>query len=84
MKSGVSWRSHHMVLQLTLTVFDTADGTLPRLLQVPLKPTNITRIFITHMHADHVLGVVEILLAALYPPDLGEPSRPSGSKGTVS
>lgn len=42
-------------------VFDAADGTLGRLQQSSLKITNITRIFITHMHADHILGVVSIL-----------------------
>jgi ribonuclease Z len=42
-------------------VFDAADGTLPRLHQSPLKLSNISRIFITHLHADHVLGLVSIL-----------------------
>ena len=42
-------------------VFDAADGTLPRLHQSSLKLTNISRIFITHLHADHVLGLVSIL-----------------------
>jgi len=39
-------------------LFDTADGTLGRLHQSSLKMGNISRIFITHMHADHVLGLV--------------------------
>ncbi|KAK4684986.1 ribonuclease Z, partial [Tremellales sp. Uapishka_1] len=42
-------------------LFDAADATLQRLHQSSLKMSNITRIFITHMHADHVLGVVSIL-----------------------
>ncbi|RXK41148.1 hypothetical protein M231_01551 [Tremella mesenterica] len=42
-------------------VFDAADGTLGRLHQSSLKMSNVTRIFITHMHADHVLGLVPIL-----------------------
>lgn len=42
-------------------LFDAADGTLGRLHQSPLKMGNISRIFITHMHADHVLGLVSIL-----------------------
>ena len=57
MISGVSRRA---VFKLTL-VFDAADGTLPRLHQSSLKLTNITRIFITHLHADHVLGLVAIM-----------------------
>ena len=44
-----------------LSVFDCADGTLGRLMQSPLRVANITRIFITHMHADHVLGLVWVL-----------------------
>ena len=44
-----------------MIVFDAADGTLPRLHQSSLKLTNITRIFITHLHADHVLGLVAIM-----------------------
>ena len=44
-----------------ILVFDCADGTLNRLMQSPLRVANITRIFITHMHADHVLGLVWVL-----------------------
>lgn len=44
-----------------MLVFDAADGTLPRLHQSSLKLSNISRIFITHLHADHVLGLVTIL-----------------------
>ncbi|ORX38521.1 beta-lactamase-like protein [Kockovaella imperatae] len=58
-------------------LFDAADGSLNRLVQVPLRPTSITRIFITHLHGDHVLGLVAILVAALYPPD--GPSVTAGS-----
>jgi ribonuclease Z len=46
-------------------VFDCADGTLNRLMQSPLRVANITRIFITHMHADHVLGLVWVLAHVL-------------------
>nr|ODO02246.1 ribonuclease Z [Cryptococcus depauperatus CBS 7855] len=44
-----------------LWLFDTADGSLGRLHQSSLKIVNITRIFITHLHIDHVLGLVPIL-----------------------
>jgi ribonuclease Z len=47
--------------KLMTIVFDCADGTLARLMQSPLRVANITRIFITHMHADHVLGLVWVL-----------------------
>ncbi|RSH88726.1 hypothetical protein EHS25_002953 [Saitozyma podzolica] len=42
-------------------LFDAADGTLNRLQMSHLKMSNISRMFITHMHADHVLGIVPIL-----------------------
>ena len=34
-------------------------------MQSPLKVANISRIFITHMHADHVLGLVWVLAHVL-------------------
>ena len=42
-------------------LFDVADGTLGRILQSSLKLANISRVFITHMHADHVLGLVAVV-----------------------
>lgn len=61
MISGVSY---HLQTELKI-VFDCADGTLNRLMQSPLKVANISRIFITHMHADHVLGLVWVLAHVL-------------------
>lgn len=57
------WRKAHRppTASLLISVFDCADGTLGRLMQSPLRVANITRIFITHMHADHVLGLVWVL-----------------------
>jgi ribonuclease Z len=56
------WRAWLIYLYI---VFDTADGTLPRLQQSPLKIANISRIFISHMHADHTLGLVSILTTVM-------------------
>ncbi|KAL7423847.1 hypothetical protein Q5752_001431 [Cryptotrichosporon argae] len=42
-------------------LFDAADGTNLRMHQSPLRMSNISRVFVTHMHADHVLGIVAIL-----------------------
>lgn len=44
-----------------MPVFDAADGTNNRLHQSSLRMVNISRIFATHMHADHVLGIVAIM-----------------------
>ncbi|OCF39038.1 ribonuclease Z [Kwoniella heveanensis CBS 569] len=46
-------------------VVDAADGTLMRLHQSSIRIANITRLFITHMHADHVLGIVAILMTIM-------------------
>ncbi|WVQ81846.1 hypothetical protein IAT38_003973 [Cryptococcus sp. DSM 104549] len=46
-------------------LFDAADGTLSRLHQSSLRIANITRIFITHLHADHVLGLVPVLTTVM-------------------
>ncbi|ODN92673.1 ribonuclease Z [Cryptococcus wingfieldii CBS 7118] len=46
-------------------IFDTADGTLGRLHQSSLKVANISRIFITHLHLDHVLGLVPVLTTVM-------------------
>lgn len=42
-------------------LFDAADGSHFRLQQSSLKMSNVTRIFVTHMHADHTLGIVPIM-----------------------
>ncbi|WWC63315.1 uncharacterized protein I303_105915 [Kwoniella dejecticola CBS 10117] len=46
-------------------LFDAADGTLMRLHQSSIRIANISRMFITHMHADHVLGVVAIMMTIM-------------------
>ncbi|WWC71545.1 uncharacterized protein I206_105503 [Kwoniella pini CBS 10737] len=46
-------------------LFDAADGTLMRLHQSSIRIANISRIFITHMHADHVLGLVAIMMTIM-------------------
>ncbi|KAK8854758.1 hypothetical protein IAR55_003497 [Kwoniella newhampshirensis] len=46
-------------------LFDAADATLSRLHQSSLRIANITRLFITHMHADHVLGLVPVLTTVM-------------------
>ncbi|WVW85597.1 hypothetical protein I302_107635 [Kwoniella bestiolae CBS 10118] len=48
-----------------ILLFDTADGTLMRLHQSSLRIANISRIFITHMHADHTLGLVAIMMTIM-------------------
>lgn len=38
-------------------MFDCGEGTQHQILETTLKPRKITRIFITHMHGDHIYGL---------------------------
>ena len=52
----------------TLLVFDCGEGTQHQLLHAPVKLSQMERIFITHLHGDHLFGL---------PGLLGSRSRPS-------
>ncbi|KAF7295133.1 Protein kinase domain-containing protein [Mycena indigotica] len=65
----------------TLWMVDCAEGTTRQFaFQSPatpmwLKPNKVAKMFITHMHADHVMGIIPFLRHILYPP----PVNPSTS-----
>jgi len=42
-------------------LFDCGEATQTRLMQSKLKITNVTKIFITHMHGDHIFGLPGVL-----------------------
>ncbi|KAF9533350.1 beta-lactamase-like protein [Crepidotus variabilis] len=62
----------------SLWMVDCAEGTTrqfalqPHSLQPRLSIQKVNKIFITHMHADHLMGVVPFLRNLLFPPPTGE------------
>ncbi|KAF5365777.1 hypothetical protein D9758_003156 [Tetrapyrgos nigripes] len=63
----------------SLWMVDCAEGTLRQFSRQPYSPdrsqprvSQISKMFITHMHADHVMGIIPLLRNVLYPPPAGE------------
>ncbi|KAG8909457.1 hypothetical protein FRC01_006930 [Tulasnella sp. 417] len=44
-----------------LWMIDCADGTVKQLMQAGIRISRLRKIFITHMHGDHCLGVVPVM-----------------------
>jgi ribonuclease Z len=65
------------------TLFDCGRGTLLRVKQAEINPAQVSNVFLTHLHSDHVVGLPDLWLTGW---ELGrdEPLRLWGPKGIVS
>ncbi|HEV8631688.1 MAG TPA: ribonuclease Z [Thermoanaerobaculia bacterium] len=68
-----------------LWLFDCGEATQHRLLQTPLRPPQIRRIFLTHLHGDHLYGLPGLLtsLSMLGVEEPVELYGPAGLEGFV-
>jgi len=65
-------------------LFDCGEGTQKQLKIADIKPTRITKIFLTHWHGDHVLGLIGLIqtLGAMDYAQTEKTLRIYGPKGT--
>ena len=63
-------------------LFDVGRGASQRLLQVGLRVDQISAIFLTHMHSDHVVGIPDLWLTGWLRTRMDKPLNVFGPPGT--
>lgn len=66
-------------------LFDVGRGALQRLTQLGIPASDINRVFITHLHSDHTVGLPDLYLTGMLSGPFGgrkEPFRITGVEGT--
>ncbi|CAG6084053.1 hydrolase [Streptococcus pneumoniae] len=49
-------------------LFDCGEGTQNRILETTIRPRKVSKIFITHLHGDHIFGLPGSFLAVPFRP----------------
>ncbi|KAF8964654.1 beta-lactamase-like protein [Flammula alnicola] len=78
-----------MLADQSLWMVDCAEGTArqftlqPQYTKPHLRIMKLTKIFITHMHADHIMGVVPLLRNILFAPPAGNSAHISSAQASA-
>jgi ribonuclease Z len=65
-------------------IFDAGRGALQRLGQAGVKWSDVTAVFFTHLHSDHVIGFPDLWLTGWLTPGRSRPVKVWGPPGTKS
>jgi ribonuclease Z len=68
----------------TRLLFDCGRGATIRLTEAGIPPASVTRLFLTHLHSDHVIQIPDLLLTGwVVGPGRKTPLHVSGPRGTA-
>jgi len=67
-----------------LLLFDTGRGALQRLYEQRINPKRVTRIFLTHLHSDHIAGLPELWMTPWFLLGRTAPLEIWGPPGTAA
>ena len=65
-------------------LFDAGRGVLQRIYESRIDPVTISRVFITHLHSDHIEGLPGVWMTPWYLLGRAEPLRIWGPEGTLA